>query len=306
MKKQIKKAGNQPNPAFGLYLGDARTPAFRLEGLARMYANLHDKKFFSRLSKQVKQFEDGLGEVDHYTVLEKEFTPNTKVPVEIKNYFAEKANTASEQLNKVLRKEKWLNGEKIKSMKEGLKSVEWMSQKDEINAITGFYKKEITGIAAFIRGCTFTDMENDVHELRRKLRWLSIYAGALQGKVALVDEKSTPDFLKKYLTPQIVQSPFNKIVASPEFKRHVQLNKGYFLALSWIIAELGRIKDNGLRIMALTEAFMHTASVPEKEALKRTYAVLGAQYPTTEVLLKRSAAISKTFLKEGNLERLLW
>lgn len=306
LKQQIKKADQLPNPAFGLYLADARTPAFRLEGLARLYATLHDKKFFSKLNKQAKQLEDGLGAVDHYTVLEKEFAPNAKVPIEIKTFFAVKADEVSEQLNKTLRKEKWLDGGRIKSVKENLKEIEWLSQKDEIASITAFYKKETAAISAYIQDCKFTDMENDVHELRRKLRWLSIYATALQGKVALVEtEETSPAFLKKYLTPKVVNSPFNKIVASPKLKRHVQLNKNYFLALSWMIAELGSIKDDGLRIMALTEALTYGEAVSEKQALKKAYTILGPKYPTTEALLKKSATISKTFLKEGILEKLV-
>ncbi len=304
--KHIKKASKQPNPAFGLYLADARTPAFRLEGLARLYARLHDKKYFSKLNKQVKQLEDGLGVVDHYTVLEKEFAPNAKVPVTVKNYFAQKAAEGAALLNTVLKKEKWVTGERIRSVKEKLKDIKWLSLQNEVKAITDFYKNEAGNIQKFISESAFDDMENDVHELRRKLRWLSIYAMALQGRVKLVaDKKATPAHLKKYLTPKIIHSPFNKIEASPGLKHHVTLDKNYFLALSWMIAELGQIKDDGLRIMALAEAFMHTESIPEKEALQQTYAALGPQYPTIETLLKRSATLSRNFIKEGNLGKLV-
>lgn len=303
--KHVKKASKQPNPAFGLYLSDARTPAFRLEGLARLYARLHDKKYFSKLNKQIKQLEDGLGVVDHYTALEKEFAPNAKVPVAVKNYFAQKAGEGSVLLNTVLKKEKWLSGERIRTIKQKLKDVQWLQLQSETEAITDFYRKETASITAFISGSAFDDMENDVHELRRKLRWLSIYAAALQGRVKLVaGKKAAPAHLKKYLTPKIIHSPFNKIEASPGLKHYVMLDKNYFLALSWMIAELGQIKDDGLRIMALAEAFMHTEAIPEKAALKKTYAVLGAKYPTIETLLKRSATLSRNFIKEGNLEKL--
>ncbi len=304
IKKHIKKAETQPNPAFGLYLADARTPAFRLEGLARLYAGLQDKKYFSKLNKQIKQLEDGLGAIDHYTALEKEFSPSIKVPVAVKSYFVEKIEGTTDALNIVLRKEKWLNGDRIKTIKQKLKQVEWMSAKKETKAITTFFKNETAKITQFISECKFTDMENDVHELRRKLRWLSIYAMALQGKVQLAENKNVETHLKKYLTPQVINSPFNKIEASPKLQ-HIMLDKNHFLALSWLIAELGKIKDDGLRIMALSEAYMHTESVTEKTAAKKAQAALGTRYPTTAELLKKAATISRNFIKEENLTKLV-
>ncbi|MBX3241258.1 MAG: hypothetical protein KIT80_17245 [Chitinophagaceae bacterium] len=306
LEKQMKAAAKQPNPAFGLFLADARTPAFRLEGLARLYAGLHDKKLFSKLNKQVKRLEDGLGEIDHYAVLEKEFAPDTNVPVHIKDYFRQKAEEKTAQLNKLLKKEKWLGGGRVKAVKATLKTAKWMAPGQEIQSITDYYKKEVAKIDSFIRDCVFDDMENDVHELRRKVRWLSIYAMALQGKTKLAADKKKPEaHLKKYLLPKIIHSPFNKIVASGELKSHVTFRKNYFLALSWLIAELGRIKDDGLRIMALTEAYMHTESLTAKEAMKKTRKALGNQYPATETLLKKAADISKKFVAEGNLKKLV-
>ena len=70
---QIKKiatlldnAKNKENPALWLYLNDLRTPMFMLEGLAKMYANLHNKKDFSKIKEQAKEIEDALGVVDFY------------------------------------------------------------------------------------------------------------------------------------------------------------------------------------------------------------------------------------------------
>ncbi len=304
--QHVKKASKLPNPAFGLYMADARTPAFRLEGLARLYARMHNKKYFGKLNKQIKQLEDGLGVIDHYTALEKEFAPHIKVPVGVKEYFAQKATQGSLLLNDVLKEEKWFAGERVRLIKKKLGDIAWLPLQKEVKAITDVYNKEIRSITRFITRSAFDDMENDVHELRRKLRWLSIYAMALQGRVRLVnDEKPVPGYLKKYLTPAIIDSPFNKIEASPDLKRHVKLDKNHFLALSWMIAELGRIKDEGLRVMALAEGFGYTENLKEQDALEKVYTVLAPGTPTLEDLLKRAAGLSRSFIEEGNLERLV-
>ncbi|MEI9933334.1 MAG: hypothetical protein WDM71_00395 [Ferruginibacter sp.] len=46
LEELLKKASRQKNPALWLYKNDARTVLFMLEGLAKMYTSLHNKKSF--------------------------------------------------------------------------------------------------------------------------------------------------------------------------------------------------------------------------------------------------------------------
>ncbi|MBC7508103.1 MAG: hypothetical protein H7320_05030, partial [Ferruginibacter sp.] len=48
------KASKQKNPALWLYNNDARTPLFMLEGLAKMYTQIHNKKKFTKLKEHFK------------------------------------------------------------------------------------------------------------------------------------------------------------------------------------------------------------------------------------------------------------
>jgi hypothetical protein len=43
-----------------------------------------------------------------------------------------------------------------------------------------------------------------------------------------------------------------------------------FYSLSWLIAESGRLKDEGLRIICIENAIKETAFVPEKDLKKKT------------------------------------
>ena len=95
----------QSNPAQWLYLNNLRTPMFMLEGLAKLYSQIHNKKKFEKLQAKFKAIEDGLGAIDHYTAFEKEFVANDKIPVAINQYLVIKIKDSENSLNKILKKQ---------------------------------------------------------------------------------------------------------------------------------------------------------------------------------------------------------
>ena len=82
----ISNASKQKNPALWLYQNNARTPIFMLEGLSKLYLDLHNKKKFTALKEQFKLLEDGLGAIDYYDSFAKEFAKNKKIPVAVTKY----------------------------------------------------------------------------------------------------------------------------------------------------------------------------------------------------------------------------
>lgn len=307
IKLLLEKSKSQENPALWLYLNDARTPFFMLEGLAKMYAELHNKKDFEKIKEQAKQIEDTLGAVDYYIAFQKEFSNNAKIPASIKKYIETKVIEKLEVLNQILLKENWLNGKRIEKIQKRLKKADWLKEEKEIKAMKEYYKDEITEIIDFANETKFAfdNVEEDVHELRRKLRWLSIYPQALQGVAKLVTTKTTTETLKKYLTKEIVTSPFNQLVASIELTHFLPINKNIFLALSWMIAELGKIKDSGLRIKVLADAFQATEYIKTEEAESKAMQLLGKAQPSSKSLLQEASTISKTYFSEKLLTNLI-
>ena len=61
LEKLITEAATQTDPAFWLYQNGARTPLFMLEGLAKLYSGLHNKKRFEKIGEHFKLLEDALG-----------------------------------------------------------------------------------------------------------------------------------------------------------------------------------------------------------------------------------------------------
>lgn len=305
----ILKASKQKNPALWLYTNDARTPLFMLEGLSKLYAELHNKKKFTKLKEHFKLLEDAIGAIDYYDAIAKDFLTRKNIPKNITSYLQAQTREKIQSLNEILTENKWfdLEDSRIKKIRKKLTEADWQDAEDEAYDILDFYGESIYDIIEFIKekNYHYENMETEVHELRRKLRWLSIYPQALQGLVQLRDSNAAEKHLTKYLTKEITASPFNKMPDAGENRVFILLNRKYFLALSWIIAELGKLKDSGLHIIALKEALQQSSGIGETEALKKAQQLLGKKQASLQVLLDKAEDISKTFFEEHNLEHLV-
>lgn len=304
----LTESKNHSNPALWLMLHDLRTPMFMLESLSKMYTQFHNKNFFTELNERFKEVEDALGAIDYYAEFLREFHEDSKIPESVKKYLTTKAQEKIIIFNEILIKGGWNSGKTLKKINEGLQIAKWQEPEEETAKIEKYYHKQIKKIHEFISTTTFefNNVEEDVHELRRKLRWLSIYPQALQGAIQLHETKGSSVILKKYLTDEIVSSPFNQLPTSEDLNHHLFLEKNHFLALSWIIAELGNIKDKGLKITALKDAFQEIFFLKDEAAISKVYHLLGEEYPKMKTLLMEASVISKTFFSEKILDNLIW
>jgi ribosome biogenesis protein Nip4 len=305
----LKNAAKTNNPALFLYENDFRTKAFMLQGLGKLYSGLHNPKRFTKLKDAYKALEDLLGAIDYYDNFSKTFEKNKSITPEVKKYIADKKLASLLALNELLVKQKWIGSTKTRTNKQRKKisSAKWQTETVEIEAIKKHYIKQVENIVAFYTQTkgVFTDLENQVHELRRKLRWLSIYPQALQGSIQLIDDKKIDAAVKKYLTKEIAQSPFNKLPAKGSHSVVLQLNKNYFLALSHTIAALGKLKDKGQTIHLLSETIQATEKLSAKDATVKAIKTLKLKATAEAEILKEASNICKVFFKENNLEKLV-
>ena len=305
----LKKASRQKNPALWLYQNDARTVLFMLEGLAKLYAGIYNEKKFVKLELQFKQLEDVLGAIDYYDVFAKQFVANKRISSTVISYLQAQTREKVQSFDELLREGKWIGGDnkRITKIRETLSKVDWLKEKAEIKKIERFYEAAIIHITQFVdkEDFHFENIESDVHELRRKLRWLSIYPKGLLGAVQLGKAKKTPKQLSKYITKQEINSPFNKMPDAADNKYFLLLEQHHFYALSWMIAELGRIKDSGLAVLVIKEALQQTSPVSDAAAFKKAYQFMGKGQLTIRQLLDKADGICKTYFAEKNLDELL-
>lgn len=306
----LDKASKQKNPALWLYRNNARTPLFMLEGLAKMYSGIHNKKKFTKLRDQFKLLEDAIGAIDFYDSYAKELIANKKIQKPIISYLQAQSREKVQSLNEILKEKKWLSNDnsRMAKIKKRLAKADWLNEKEDIKSIQTYYITAVNKILEFINETDFhfTNVEDDVHELRRKIRWLSIYPQALRGCIQLSESKAAmPKYLSKYLTKEITGSPYNVMPDAGTLKHFLLLDKNRFYALSWMIAELGNLKDNGLKVEVIKEALMQTSAAEEKAAIAQAYKLAGPNQKTIDQILNTAEDLCKTYCKEKNLESLI-
>jgi hypothetical protein len=305
----LLKASRTDNPALFLYQNDGRTKVFMLEGLAKLYAGMHNEKKFLKIKERFKQIEDLLGGIDYYDNFAKDFLADAEMPSTIRIFLEGKRDEKLAELNASLLKRKWINHDPLrtKRIRGKLKSMDWVNTEKEIGLIKKFYEKSITSIKDFYDeiGHAFTNLEEQVHEIRRRLRWLSIYAQALQGAIQLKDSNIKDATVEKYLTPEIVNSPFNKMPLQGNNPTTLLLEKNYFLALSNIISALGRLKDKGLRVIVTAEAVKATQFVSEEVAMQRALELNKMSTDGLKDIMQKAKEICDAYFEENNLEKLI-
>lgn len=304
----LDNAATSENPALVAYKEDLRTPFFMLEALSRLYKKICSHKKFNKLNERFKDIEDALGRIDYYDGFYQQFLQQKNIPAEITDYVKEQRDEKTQDLNDLFKEEKWIgkNKNRVAKIKKDLDQVDWFDEKHDSQAILDIYQDDIDKVIKKykVKKLEFKDVENDVHELRRRVRWLSIYPQSLRGLMQLKQNAEPPDFLNKYLTPEVLNSPFNVLPDGSGLQSHILLNNNYFYALSWLIAELGKLKDSGLKILLLEESIDKVYKT-KGDVRELAHSISGEDQPTLDQILSQSQKIATTFFEENILQNLI-
>ena len=290
------KAGFEENPALYLLKIDARSSLFRLEALSRIYYGVYGNNFFKKLDERFKTLEDLLGKMDEFFAAEKDLGEKGE-RAEMLAQLNKNGNLKSGELNELLKKEGWLSGKRLKKIRAKLEKFSWKKPKKEIKRIKEFLEYEIAIIIEFHSAhFIFTELESQLHEMRRKLRWLSIYPHALQGAIQLTDSHPDDLSLLKYQSQEVVISPFNKMPDVGENKHLILFEKSRFLALSWMISELGKLKDKGI-LKETSDKIATELNVEINSTLDQT---------NEREILNEASEICRSFFDEHQLLQLIY
>ena len=150
----------------------------------------------------------------------------------------------------------------------------------------------------------FTDMEKQVHELRRKLRWVSIYGESFQGLIVLKEVKEKYLWEKSFITPKEIKNPYNKLPVSKKLNQNLSLNKKSFFALSNVISNLGIIKDKGFRLYLIEKSIRKTNTEKGINSAILASKQLQANF-TESTLLAQAHLLLKTYFNKYKIHDLL-
>jgi hypothetical protein len=279
LEGNILKAYKSSNAILSLHKQGARTAAFMLQAIGRMYKTMHNKKRFTKLQDKFKTLEDYLGKVDHLLhLINIASNVKTKNNAIIKILKARLA-TCYTEANAWLIKSFISKTNAFAKLHKKLNTADWQNNEQEVGAIIAYYNTELVEIKTFIaEHCTtITDMELQVHELRRKLRWLSIYPQALRGGIQLKLAKIIPASLKVYHTKAQLASPFLQLPLTIPTIKVAQLKHSNFVALSSIIAQLGATKDVALAVQDIAQIFTELNAYNMEQSTLQAEKYLGAK-----------------------------
>jgi hypothetical protein len=304
--QQLAACKGKKNISVQLLEGDARTSCFMLQGFGRLYKNLHNKKRFTKLKDNFKQDEDLLGQVDYWQWLAASVKSNKEISATVKKYIATELEKTIAVADKNFTKKYVESTKLVEKFTRKMSDAKWLDDKEETAALKEFYMAEIaeinTAIAESLKD--FKDIENQLHEARRQVRWLSIYPQALRGKIQLKPSAKVSMALAAFITKKETSSPFNKLPAKGKNATCLMLNKNNFLAMSNIIAHLGAVKDKGLLYHGLCNAIMLAEKVSKEEAANKAAIALKVPVQLEFNILKEGAEILGSAMKVGVLKLL--
>jgi hypothetical protein len=241
-----------------LYKNNARTTLFMLESIARLVTKATADERAKKWRKVFKRLEDMLGQIDYYDAMVQEFSQNKNVSKTQMHYLRRKKGKALTRMNNTLKAKDFYRKFMINFSKTAIQDF---NDAAFLKTLEQNMKKDLQECALFFGEFKngFHDMEHQVHELRRRLRWLSIYAQSLHGVVVLKSDSARYKWEKEFITPEVKASSFNKLPVKSELNYHIKVNQKAFYALSFVIQELGYIKDKGLSLECLGKAIQKTS-----------------------------------------------
>lgn len=293
-----------------LYRANLRTPLFMLEGLARVACGTGgDEEVFGEILRDVKILEDVTGQVDFWWVV-REKSATWELPPEFLRRAEDHHQAACGRMVGWLEARAWIDHRylpaegdvrlRVHRMGRTLADQSWPSPRKESKRIAEFFLDRVRATDQAVRALDLDDVEHGLHELRRRLRWLSIYATALDGAVQLDPDAKAPKGWGRYLTPAVVNNPFNALPKGDGSVKPLLLPAPLFYALSWLIAELGALKDRA----QWTETVAHGLDVLGLGGAKAKRPLGDATLEAREAGKLAGAIAQKTLFEDKLLPRL--
>lgn len=308
IKKTIENHNINPLSSFGqlLYQNDGRTPFFQLQGLARIeISSGKNEKKALKWKEDFKAIEDAIGMYDFWLALLKK-NQKWNFPKEATTYLDYRANLSLGVLEERLITQGWITKENknylyqetpLLNYKKEFDKSDWHNPNKEAKKLAKFLRDETIDLHQKIENneLDLDDIELGVHEFRRKLRWLSIYASALVGKIKYSNDDSK-DPLKNYITKSNREFKFNILTENDKVESPVLFLRGGFYAMGELIKKIGDLKDAGL----YSSEMIHLGDLigmKKKDIITK----LGEDYSNEKETIKNAKIVIDKYLIKDNV-----
>jgi hypothetical protein len=274
----VDKPGELLDQVMG---NNLRLQVFYLEGILKMYRKRYPdelKPFHAR----VKKLEDVMGYYSA-TMDHSEMAEEKGLPQKFKDHFKHKEVEARQMMLDLLENEGWLPGGEEKNhipfmqeLVDTLDSIPW----DDYEADKAFVKDEIGDEIKDLQKAPLNmdELQGDfgLHELRRQLRWIPIYATSLDGLVVHSPKENPVAFYEPLLRSEVANSKYAKLPEPTRETDPIVVPTSLYLANTKYITDVGSLKDRGEAIEAVEHALIEMGEhTSHKKARKEAMEILG-------------------------------
>jgi len=310
VRAKSPQSGLERFPSWRSWRADVRTPAFLLQGISRVFiktSGKNQKEDFEELCLRFKLLEDALGRIDAGAIFAEKSQKSWKPGATVQNVLHEQCVHAIGQGDAILREEGWLDTSEagaVAGIVEHLESLEWQKPGKFRKSLLEFLVELCFSLEKRMIGGEFdlADLEGGVHEIRRRLRWISIYAAAFSGLIRLDSQQDSASDLVRYARSDVLGSKYINLPApvsgAVEDFKPIVLPWDSWVALSSVIQDLGAIKDRGQSRHALLEAGRISSGKRSGLSEAQLRKALGATYITDAEAARLAGRVLDPFIKK--------
>lgn len=308
LARKLREAREEGSPAMALHHGGTRALLFQLEALARAHRATLDDAQFLPLHQAFKTLEDGLGAVDFHDALLRRLGEDEEPS--LRAYFVGRRMEACASVERWLNTHGWWpragkSPEALDDIVSVLENARWPSRRKERRRIGEYYARSAIKLHERMAAgeFDFNSLESGVHELRRKVRWLSILPAAFDGLFVRIEDEQGDQALAWYRKPEVLASPYNDFPSRKDVPDPLKLDSPAFLAMSWLIGEIGVWKDRGQMAEALGTAWRDLGT-NAKAAKVHTRRILGKDLATHAEIKRAVNEAVRRVVRDEVLHRL--
>lgn len=267
-----KKGLSDTEKANAFMEADVRRSLFKLQMLSRMFEG-RNEKFFAKQRAFFKLLEDATGRLDLAVSLRK--TAEGLGDKQLTQAFQTKEDAARAEFIKVMKEEGlWDNSaELVKDLHRKFEDHgRWASGEKEREYLVAHIAEYAGDVHKAVKENKFDDpdIEKGLHELRRRLRWVTIEISALDGTVQVQPEGRLSDKVQvtfdKTLQerPDFLESKYIK-TSTPLVDNPILIPKEKLALISDLVSIIGSKKDKAEMQIYIQEV-IHSLHMPETKA----------------------------------------
>jgi hypothetical protein len=256
---------------------DYRYNTFMIQGLLRIYERVYGRKA-GNLRLEIKTVEDAIGDykaqAEFYA-----FALELHLPPKVIKHMKKKVGRYKNLLTDTLLEYGWISFDAdaelyIVEYAKKLAGIKWHDPEQDLRDVAGSIATEMKKIEK--KEYDMEELQEGIHKLRRKMRWILIYVQSLRGLILLEDSKNALPIneYRKLETHPEFDNQYTRIPENPDVIDPIIIPRSYYLALTKYSDDLDEIKSLGENLHAVTEAFLRTgraASLKAAEGLALQY-----------------------------------